>query len=86
MIEITAGTLDEQIIKARQEGNTDVALKLQLQKQQTQQWPIVPVAPLKEKLNGIKKERQIKVRVLKNEIKGLKMQLVAFKKDEMTSR
>lgn len=30
-------SLDEQIIKARQEGNTDVALKLQLQKQQTQQ-------------------------------------------------
>lgn len=36
------------------------------------------------KLKAIKKERQIKVRMLRNEIKGLKMQLVAFKKDELT--
>jgi len=41
---------------------------------------------LKEKLKAIKKERQIKVRILRNEIKGLKIQLVAFKKDELTSR
>lgn len=41
---------------------------------------------LKEKLKAIKKERQIKVKILRNEIKGLKMQLVAFKRDELTSR